>query len=127
MAVLLHEPGSDHIAQIIADELRAGRPIGIGAPTLVEASIVVTARLGHAGQVLLDSVVDNGQLVAINFRMEHYRAAAVAFAKYGKGRHPAGLNFGDCLTYAIAQVAQQPLLCVGFDFAQTDIPLVPLI
>ena len=45
---------------------------------------------------------------------------------YGKGRHPAGLNFGDCLTYATAKLAGRPLLCVGDDFAQTDLELVPL-
>ncbi len=52
--------------------------------------------------------------------------AAQAIGKYGKGRHPAGLNFGDCLTYATARLAGEPLLCLGGDFAQTDLDLVPL-
>ena len=50
----------------------------------------------------------------------------MAFARYGKSRHPAGLNFGDCLTYAVAKLSGLPLLCVGADFPQTDLTLVPL-
>jgi ribonuclease VapC len=49
-----------------------------------------------------------------------------AFSRFGKGRHPAALNFGDCMTYAIAEVARRPLLCVGEDFAQTDLELAGL-
>ena len=49
-----------------------------------------------------------------------------AFLRYGKGRHPTGLNYGDCLTYAVARLSGLPLLCVGDDFAQTDLTLAPL-
>lgn len=53
--------------------------------------------------------------------MEHYRLAATAFARFGKGRHPAALNFGDCLTYAVAKAANVPLLFQGNDFSRTDL------
>jgi ribonuclease VapC len=56
----------------------------------------------------------------------HWRLASQAFARYGNGRHPAGLSFGDCLTYATAKLAARPLLCVGDDFTRTDLELVPL-
>ncbi len=62
----------------------------------------------------------------IEFGDRHWKVALQAFARFGKGRHPAGLNLGDCLTYAVARLSGQPLLCVGDDFAQTDLALVPL-
>ena len=63
-------------------------------------------------------------VVVIPFGTEHWPVAVDAFARSGKGRHPARLNFGDCLTYAVAKRAGEPLLCVGGDFAQTDLALV---
>jgi ribonuclease VapC len=62
---------------------------------------------------------------AIPFGDEHRRQAGTAFARYGKGRHLAGLDFGDCLAYAVARLSGPLLLCVGGDFAQTDLALVP--
>lgn len=59
----------------------------------------------------------------IPFEEEHWNEAAAAFRRYGKGRHPAGLNLGNCMTYATARLAQRPLLCLGDDFAQTDLAL----
>lgn len=63
------------------------------------------------------------EIEVIPFTIEHYSAAIGAWLKFGRGRDKAGLNFGDCLSYATAQLAQQPLLCVGEDFAKTDIEL----
>lgn len=62
-------------------------------------------------------------IVVIPFDEEHALEAAKAFARFGKGRHPAALNFGDCMSYAVAKLAGQPLLCTGKDFAKTGIPL----
>ena len=64
-----------------------------------------------------------GTSVVIEFGQRHWREAVSAWGRFGKGRHPAGLNFGDCLTYATALVAGEPLLAKGDDFTQTDIPL----
>jgi ribonuclease VapC len=58
-----------------------------------------------------------------SFRRAHWRSAVDAFHRFGKGRHPAGLNFGDCMSYATAKLADQPLLCAGADFAKTDLRL----
>ncbi|MBV9168682.1 MAG: type II toxin-antitoxin system VapC family toxin [Chloroflexi bacterium] len=59
----------------------------------------------------------------IEFGQWHWRVAVSAWGRFGTGRHPAGVNFGDCLAFAVAQVAREPLLAKGDDFARTDIPL----
>ena len=101
-------------------------PSGMGAPTLVEAAIVLQARLGATGLAALRSFLIEYDVHALPFGDEHWRLAAQAFGMYGKGRHPAGLNYGDCQTYAVAKLSARPLLCVGDDFAQTDLELVTL-
>lgn len=101
-------------------------PSGIGAPTLVEAAIVLQARLGATGLAALRSFLIEYDVHALPFGDEHWRLAAQAFGMYGKGRHPAGLNYGDCQTYAVAKLSARPLLCVGDDFTQTDLELVTL-
>ncbi|HEY7222933.1 MAG TPA: type II toxin-antitoxin system VapC family toxin [Micromonosporaceae bacterium] len=123
LAILLKEPGWEPLLEHIADE--DGMP-GIGAPTLVESGIVLAARLGATGKSLLARFVQEIGMREIVFTSAHWPAAIDAFLRYGKGRHPAALNFGECLTYATAVVAREPLLCIGDDFAQTDLPLVPV-
>ena len=80
--------------------------------------------MGVAGQTLLVRLLEEADVDIVPFGEEHWPAAVEAFRRYGKGRHPAGLNFGDCLTYATASLAGEPLLAVGDDFAQTDLELV---
>ena len=71
-------------------------------------------------------LVEGLGLAVVPFEAVHAREAREAFLRYGRGRHPAGLNFGDCLTYAVARVAGQALLFVGSDFRQTDLePALP--
>jgi len=106
--------------------LLADMPSAAGAPTLAEAAIVLQARLGLQGFVDLRGFLVEFDVHAIPFGDEHWRQAGVAYSKFGKGRHTAGLNFGDCLTYAVAKLSGLPLLCVGGDFAQTDLELVAL-
>jgi len=113
-------------AAALARALLAGAPSAAGAPTLAEAAIVLQAKLGPQGLVDLRGFLVEFDVHAIPFGDEHWRRAGVAFAKFGKGRHPANLNYGDCLTYAVAKLSGLPLLCVGGDFAQTDLSLVPL-
>ena len=120
IAVLLREPGFD---LLLAEFAKAQSP-GIGGPTVTETGIVLSARLGPAGKTLLARFVVEAGLVVIPFVAEHWGVAVDAFLRFGKGRHPAALNFGDCLTYAVAQRAGEPLLCLGDDFARTDLDLV---
>jgi ribonuclease VapC len=120
VAVLLKESGHELLLELLADNPEPG----VGGPTLVESGIVLAARLGPSGETLLGRFVQAQELIVIALGDEHWPVAVQAFLSFGKGRHPAALNFGDCLTYAVARLADEPLLCVGEDFAKTDLELV---
>ena len=83
--------------------------------------MVLTARLRGEPVLALKDLLRATEAEVIPFTEDHGRAALNAYLRFGKGRHPAALNFGDCLCYATASVARQPLLYVGEDFSQTDI------
>lgn len=119
MAIIFQEPGHEGLARKLA---RPGQ-VGIGAPTLVECGIVLGARLGRDARGMLARFIEEANITVIPFSEVHYGTAVGAWIKYGKGRHAAGLNFGDCLAYAVARIADLPLLCAGDDFPQTDIGL----
>jgi len=118
-AIFFQEPGYETLIQKLAQAAEAG----IGAPTLVECGIVLSARLGRDARGLLSRFLEETGIVVVPFTNAHFGAAVGAWVKYGKGQHPAKLNFGDCLSYATAQLAAMPLLCVGEDFSQTDLPI----
>jgi ribonuclease VapC len=121
VAMLLKEPEHERLIERLAEHPASG----VGSPTLVETGIVLASRLGPSGITLLGRFVQANDLVVLPCDGEHWTIAVRAFLRYGKGRHQAALNFGDCLTYATVCVAGEPLLCVGEDFAKTDLPLVP--
>ena len=119
VAIALDEPERDEfIAKI--DEADT---MGVGAPTLVEAAIVLAARTGIETDDLLAELLSVAEAVVIEFGEAHWQEALLAWWRFGKSRHMANLNFGDCLAYATARVASQPLLCKGDDFAKTDLAL----
>lgn len=103
------------------EAMAAAERIGIGTPTMVEASVVLTRRFGPRGQRLFVDFLEDWSVVDVAFGWDHWRLAVQATIRYGKGRHPAALNLGDCMTYATAQVAGAPLLFTGEDFAMTDV------
>jgi ribonuclease VapC len=117
-AILLNEAERD----VFREKIEAAAIVGVGAPTLLETSIVLDRRARNPQ--LLEGFLGKTHLVIVPFGRDHWLAAAQAHLTYGEGRHPAGLNFGDCLTYAIAKVAGEPLLAKGDDFAKTDLVLV---
>ncbi len=119
VAVLLRQPGYEPLLERLAGQEGAG----IGAPTLTETGIVIAAKLGLSGRTLLARFLQESRLLTIPFGDDHWSVAVDAFVRFGKGRHQAALNFGDCLTYAVARLADEPLLCLGDDFAQTDLVL----
>jgi len=119
VTIILREMGSDRVL----DAMEAADACRVGAPTLVETAMVLTGRLGDEGRTMLLSLLQEENIDVLSFGDAHWRIAQSAFVRYGKGRHPAALNFGDCLTYATAYVAGEPLLCVGEDFVQTDLDL----
>jgi ribonuclease VapC len=105
----------------LVEAIEGADTLGIGTPTLVETSIVLVRQVGAGGrEALARFIADNGVL-DIPFDADHWRAAANAFLRYGKGRHPARLNYGDCMTYATAKLAGHPLLFTGEDFVKTDL------
>ena len=116
VAIVLREPGWE----TLVEKLSTGAA-GAGAPTLVEAGLVLTAKMGPRGRSLLARVVQESRISVVPFTDEHWPIAIDAYARFGKGRHAAALNFGDCLTYAVASLASQPLLYVGEDFSKTDL------
>lgn len=120
IAIILREPTHTKLVEKILTD--TGR-LAIGGPTLVETGIVLSARTGHHGRTLLSRFVEETALEVVPVGADHWGVAVDAFVRYGKGRHPAALNFGDCLSYAVAKIAGEPLLCVGRDFAATDIEL----
>lgn len=103
--------------------MTAADALGIGIPTLAEAGIVLSARLGEDARGLLSRFLQEGSIEAIAFADAHFGVAVGAWLRFGRGRHTAGLNFGDCLAYATAKVAGRPLLCTGDDFSRTDLEL----
>jgi ribonuclease VapC len=117
LAAMLAEPSAGQVLE----KLDAAFSIGIAAPTLVEAAIVLSSKLGKDARPRLNEFLREAEAEILPFGPGHVDAAVDAFLKYGKGRHPAGLNFGDCLTYAAAAVAGLPLLFTGNDFGKTDI------
>lgn len=117
LALIFREPGFERVLAASSE----AEWLAMGAPTLAETAIVLTARLGEEAKPALALMLEELELEIVPFEPVHARAAREAFRRFGKGRHPAGLNFGDCLTYAVAKVADLPLLFVGDDFGQTDI------
>lgn len=93
----------------------------ISAGTLLEAGIVVEARNGKAGAIELDRLLKKLGVSTVAVDAEQVDVARLAFRKYGKGRHPAGLNYGDCFAYALAATSVEPLLFKGSDFSKTDV------
>ncbi len=118
IAMLAREPGYEQLAT----KLHGEPVIGIGTPTLTECAVVLRHRTGTGATDLLDEFLNDWGIEEVSFTADHWRAAAVAYQRFGKGFHPAGLNFGDCMSYAAARVARRPLLFIGNDFSRTDIP-----
>ena len=117
IAILQDEPERAEFNRAIeAAERRA-----LSVVSFVEASMVIETRYGADGVRDLDLLIAKAgiELVAVDTNQAH--AARNAFRIYGKGRHPAGLNFGDCFPYALARTEGEPLLFKGLDFSQTDV------
>ena len=94
----------------------------VGAPTVVETALVATGRRGKPASADVEALIDELGVTIVPFGDAEWRRAVAAFARFGRGRHRAALNFGDCLAYATAATAGDSLLFVGEDFAKTDIP-----
>lgn len=116
-AIFFNEPDAQHYRERIAeDPLRL-----ISAATVVEAAMVIESRFGEAGGAELDLWLHKAKVEVVAVGAEHADQARRAWRRYGKGRHSASLNYGDCFSYALAALSGEPLLFKGNDFKQTDI------
>ena len=117
IAIVLGEDGFDVFARAIA---RASTR-RISAASVLEGSIVVETRWGSPGIRQYDTFLREAALTVEPVSLDQVLIARQGFSDYGKGRHPAGLNFGDCFAYALAKAMGEPLLFKGEDFRHTDI------
>ena len=117
MAVLLQEPNAAQVAAAI--EANSSRLLS--AATLLEASIVIESRKGEAGGRELDLLLYRAGFEVVPVDQDQAEIARAAWRRFGKGRHPAALNFGDCFAYALAKSRRLPLLFCGDDFRHTDV------
>ena len=119
IAAVFREPGFESIVNRMAD----ADTLAIGAPTLTETGIVLGNRIGRDARAMLIQFLHEWQVNVIPFGEDHWQEAVTAYSRFGKGRHKAALNFGDCMTFAVARLSGQALLCTGDDFPKTDIQL----
>ena len=117
VAILFKEPEAERLAATIRDADTAA----IAATTLLETAIIAEGRTLPGMAEKLDALMGTIRPEIVPFTAEHASLARDAWRRYGKGRHKAGLNLGDCFSYALAKDRGQPLLFKGEDFAATDI------
>jgi ribonuclease VapC len=117
IAVLFEEVEGPRFVEV----LEAADLIAIGSPTLVETTMVASRAFDLHGRAIVAQFLERWNAIVTPFDARHEKVATDAFIRYGKGRHPAALNYGDCMTYATARVADLPLLFAGDDFSLTDI------
>jgi ribonuclease VapC len=116
--------GMEAEAARLAAAIEADATRLISAASVVEAALVIEARFGPAGGRELDLLIAKAGLSVEPVTAEQAETARQAWRRFGKGRHPAGLNYGDCFSYALAKVTGEPLLFKGTDFPQTDLAVV---
>ena len=119
LAILQDEPDRRSFTAAIA----AAVARRTSAATFLEASMVLQSRYGAEGVQRLDMLLESARIEVMAVDPAQARIARRAFIDFGKGRHPAGLNYGDCFAYALARQLREPLLCKGGDFARTDLDL----
>ena len=117
LAVLLDEPDADHFERTIG----VAPVCRMSVANYLEAIMVIEGRLGDAGGREIDNYLEEAGVDLVSVTPEQVQTARMAWRRYGKGNHPAGLNFGDCFAYALAEVSGEPLLFKGEDLALTDV------
>ncbi len=118
VAILRKEPeAADFKRRLIEDPV-----VFVSTATYVETAMVLEGRFGQAAGEELERLLFDVGAEFVPLVKDHAEIARQAFVQYGKGRHPAGLNFGDCMSYALAKATGEPLLYKGDDFSRTDVP-----
>lgn len=120
LAILLAEPERGHFLKLLSESaIRL-----VSAANVLETSIVVESRRGEAAGRELDLFLHRAKVEIVPVDEEQVSIARYAWRKFGKGRHPAALNFGDCFAYALTKTSNEPLLAKGGDFPRTDLQLL---
>ena len=122
LAIMQREPER----RIFLEAIEAADSTRMSVASFVEISIVIESRYGAEGLRDLDRFISRGRIELIPVDMEQGQLARSAFSRFGKGRHRAGLNYGDCFSYAAAINLGVPLMCKGDDFIHTDVPMLDL-
>jgi ribonuclease VapC len=122
VAVLQAEPERDQMLDAITQASR----LLISSVSVLETAMVIQSRFGSEACLDLELFLFEARLEIVPFDSRQSATALRAWRNYGKGRHPAQLNLGDCCVYGLAKAFGEPILCKGNDFAQTDIAIVPL-
>lgn len=117
IALLLGETHAEQIDELLASEVKPKIP----ATTYVELMVVAEARAGPRGALLVEQIIRTFDICIEGVTPDLARMALDGWRRFGKGRHPAALNFGDCFSYALATSSNESLLYVGSDFALTDV------
>ena len=117
MAILFKEFDRQHFLDAIDED-----PVRlISSVTALEAAMVVEARKGEPGGRELDLLLHKAKIEIVTFTADHFEMARHSWRKFGKGNHPAALNFCDCCAYALSKISGEPLLFKGIDFSRTDV------
>jgi ribonuclease VapC len=120
LAILLAEPERSHFVDLITEaNVRL-----LSTANALETAIVSESRLGIVGGHELDVLIEKSSIEIVSVDSEQFSVARQAWRKYGKGTHPARLNFGDCFAYALSRVSCEPLLAKGMGFQKTDLQLL---
>ena len=122
IAILLGEPDAEAFAMAIATDPKRL----LSAFSALEVGIVIEAKKGEPGGRELDLLLHRSQIEIVAMNPEQAELARIAWRTFGKGRHPAGLNIGDCCSYALSKSSDEPLLFKGNDFSKTDLKTVKL-
>lgn len=117
IAILQNEPEAERLITAMQDAVN----LRISAASVIEAGIVMYARYGDAGELEVDQFIHRSNISIVPVSAEQADLARSAYRKYGKGIHSAGLNYGDCFSYALAVSLQESLLFIGDDFSRTDV------
>jgi ribonuclease VapC len=122
IAILQDEPER----RVLNEAIEAAESCAMSTGSFLETSMVIESRYGPDGTRDLELFISKARITLASVDADQAYVARDAFRRYGKGRHPAGLNFGDCFAYALAKMLDEPLLFKGNDFVLTDIAVYPL-
>jgi ribonuclease VapC len=120
VAIIRGEPEKPEFISLLEQSTRRL----ISTVSVLEATMVLEAPKGDEASDILDTFLRRASIEIVPFDQDQLTEARAAFRRFGKGRHRAGLNFGDCASYALAQWSGEPLLFKGSDFSSTDVPQV---